>query len=108
MESWHPANALTPALHLSITPLGRQRDAGGNQRLTVINMTMKQPCPIFEEVPDNTDIDDQDDQDQLGKMMGKLVYLDRNEERRFPNGQPAGPANSVHQANAFDQPEDTV
>jgi len=61
MESWHPANALTPPPHHFITPLGRQGDAGGNQRLTVMSMTMKQPCPIFEEVPDNTNIDDQDD-----------------------------------------------
>jgi hypothetical protein len=47
--------------HYSITLLARRRDAGDSQRLIVMSMMVKQPCPVLEEVPDNANIYDQND-----------------------------------------------
>src|SRR6266849_6410189 len=68
----------------------------------------KQTLAVLEQVPNDDDVKDQDDQHQVREAMDQFVHLNRDEEGRVSDRQPARPTYPEHQAHPFDQREETV
>src|SRR5260370_10340504 len=75
---------------------------------TLIVAMAKQMLPVPEQIPNDANINDENTEHGFRKSMDQLVHLDGDEEGRFANGQPAGPAHAKHQAHSLHQREEAV
>jgi hypothetical protein len=66
-------------------------------------MVPEEAQAVLEEVPNDEDIDPEDDDNGEGGMTAKVVDFDRDKEGRLSNRQPTGPGNAENEADALDQ-----
>src|SRR5260370_23030446 len=79
-------------------------------------MMAEQAITVLKEVPNNEDVQRKNDQDRYRRaaplrvrpQMQQFVNLNRDEEGRFADGQPNGPAHAKHQSYAFDERKQAV
>jgi hypothetical protein len=63
---------------------------------------------VLEQIPDDEDVQHQDDEDRQHGMARELVNLNRHKEGRLADGQPAGPTDAEHQPHALHEREQAV
>src|SRR5438445_5680189 len=63
------------------------------RRSSVGTMVAEKPVPIFEEIPDDDDVDHQHAKKKPGELSwpGHFINFDGNEKGRFTDRHPAGP-----------------
>ena len=71
-------------------------------------MVPEEPVAVREQIPDDQDIERQHAEHKPVRADDEFAHLNRNEERRFTDGQPAGPEETENQADTFDQRNQAV
>ena len=71
-------------------------------------MMVKQALSIPQQVTNDDNVDDQYAQHRLGEAMDQLIDFNWNEEGRFANGQPSGPAYAEQQSHSLHQRKEAV
>src|SRR4051812_17675239 len=71
-------------------------------------MMMKQSLTIGVEIIDYANVDQQDQRNRRRVALDQFAHLDRNEERRFANRHPAGPAYTKHKSHPFHERKHAV
>src|ERR1039457_5881738 len=60
-------------------------------------MMAEESLAVAKQIPDDENVQRQNDQHRPGKMPHQFMNLDGDEERRFADGQPAGPGHAENQ-----------
>src|ERR1041385_2226278 len=73
-------------------------------------MVAEEPVAVLVEIPDDEDVDDENDQHvPTGMALAReFVDLDGDEKGRLPNGQPAGPTGAEDHPDSLGQSEKAV
>src|SRR5438552_4052074 len=74
-------------------------------------MVSEEPSAVFQEIPDNHDIEDEDDihrPRRFASGFDQFIDFDGDEEARLANGHPAGPAHAKDQPGAFYEREQAI
>ena len=81
--SWWAWAEQINVVHLLSLHLGRRQ----LKRSGSVMMMPEEAVAVLEEIPDDQNVQREDHEHQPRGILDKLVHLDRNEERRFANGQ---------------------
>lgn len=71
-------------------------------------MMMEEAMAVLEEVPEDGDVDRQNNENGPGKVAVEIEQLDGNKERRFTDRHPARPGNPHREAKTLDEREQAV
>lgn len=87
---------------------GRAGLSGGGRRACCEGNVVKEPVAVLHQVPDDGDVDDQDDENTGREVAHQVVDLDGDKKGRLTDGQPGGPEDPEHHSNALHQEQAAV